>query len=305
MLAYVTGSVDEELLRRNEYLVTENRILRAQILGRVKLSDGERRTLAEIGKRLGRKALTEVASIVRPETILAWHRRLVARRFDGSKKRRAPGRPAIDRAIEELVVRFATENRDWGYDRIAGAIANLGHALSDQTVGNILKRHGIPPAPERQKTTTWKDFIRAHREVLAATDFFTTEVWTVSGLVTYYVVFVMHVATRRVHIAGLTPFPDERWMTQIARNLTMADVGHAERWVRSAKDECLSKLILFGEPALRTALRAYTEHFHGERNHQGKDNLLLFPREEIGRTGPVRCRDRLGGLLKFYHRAAA
>ena len=155
---------------------------------------------------------------------------------------------------------------------------------------------------------------------------------------------------RRVeaHIAGLTPFPNERWMTQIARNLTMADVGflvdhrylihdrdgkycpafdgtltdggvtpvqlpprspnlnaHAERWVRSVKDECLSKLILFGEPALRTALRAYTEHFHGERNHQGKDNLLLFPREEIGRTGPVRCRDRLGGLLKFYHRAAA
>ena len=163
MLAYVTGSVDEELLRRNEYLVAENRILRAQILGRVKLSDGERRTLAEIGKRLGRKALTEVASIVRPETILAWHRRLVARKFDGSKKRSAPGRPAIDRAIEELVVRFATENRDWGYDRIAGALANLGHALSDQTVGNILKRHGIPPAPERKRTTTWKDFIRAHR----------------------------------------------------------------------------------------------------------------------------------------------
>ena len=111
MLAYVTGSVDAELRRRNEYLVAENRILRAQILGRVKLSDGERRTLAEIGKRLGRKALTEVASLVRPETILAWHRRLVARKFDGSQKRSAPGRPAIDRAIEELVVRFATENR--------------------------------------------------------------------------------------------------------------------------------------------------------------------------------------------------
>ena len=297
MLAYVTGSVDEELLRRNEYLVAENRILRAQILGGVKLSDGERRTLAEIGKRLGRKALTEVASIVRPDTILAWHRRLVARKFDGSKKRSAPGRPTIDRAIEELVVRSATENRDWGYDRIAGPLSNLGHALSDQPVGNILKRHGIPPAPERKRTTTWKDFIRAHREVLAATDFFTTEVWTMSGLVTYDVVFVMHVATRRVHIAGLTPFPNERWMTQIARNLTMADVGflvdhrylihdrdgkycpafdgtltdggvtpvqlpprspnlnaHAERWVRSVKDECLSKLILFGEPALRTAL---------------------------------------------------
>ncbi len=348
MLAYVTGSVDEELLRRNEYLVAENRILRAQIPGRVKLTDGERRTLAQIGKQLGHKALAEVASIVRPETILAWHRRLVAKKFDGAKKRRAPGRPAIDRTIEELVVRFATDNRDWGYDRIVGALANLGHKLSDQTVGNILKRHGIPTAPERKKTTTWKEFIRAHQAVLAVTDFFTAEVWTLRGLVTYYVLFFMHVETRRVHIAGLTPFPHEPWMTQVARNLTMADVGflldhrylihdrdgkycpafddllrdtgvtpvrlpprspnlnaHAERWVRSVKDECLSKLILFGEPALRTALRAYVAHFHDERNHQGKDNLLLFPREEVRKTGPVRCRERIGGLLKFYHRAVA
>ena len=119
----------------------------------------------------------------------------------------------------------ATDNRDWGYDRIAGALANLGDAVSDQTVGHILTRHGIPPAPARKHTTTWKDFIRAHQEVLAATDFFTTEVWTARGLVTYYVVFVIHVATRRVQIAGVTPFPDERWMTQVARNLTMADVG--------------------------------------------------------------------------------
>ena len=203
MLAYVTGSVDEELLRRNEYLVAENRILRAQLPGSVTLSDGERRTLAEIGKRLGRQALAQVASIVRPETILAWHRRLVAKKFDGSERRTShPGRPRVGQEIEQLIVRFATDNRDWGYDRIAGALANLGHAVSDQTVGNVLKRHGILPAPERKKTTTWKDFVRAHREVLAATDFFTTEVWTVSGLVTYYVLFVMHVATRRVHIAA-------------------------------------------------------------------------------------------------------
>ena len=223
MLAYVTGSVDEELLLRNEYLVAENRILRAQIPRRVKLTDGERRTLAQIGKQLGRKALAEVANIVRPDTILAWHRRLVARKFDGSKKRNYPGRPPVVRALEKLIVRLATENRDWGYDRIAGALANLGHAVSDQTVGNILKRHGIPTAPERRKTTTWKEFIRAHRDVLAATDFFTAEVWTLRGLVTYYVLFCMHVATRRVHIAGLTSFPNEAWMTQTARNLTMAD----------------------------------------------------------------------------------
>ena len=209
LLAYIRGSVDEELLLRNEYLVTENRILRAQIKGRLKLTDGERKTVAEIGKKLGRQVLEEVANIVKPETILAWHRRLVARKFDGSKKRRYPGRPKVDQEIEELVVRFAKSYRSWGYDRIAGALANLGHKVSDQTVGNILKRHGIPPAPERERTSTWKEFIRSHMDVLAATDFFTTEVWTKGGLVTYYILFFMQVATRRVHIAGVTPYPNE------------------------------------------------------------------------------------------------
>ena len=210
MLAYISGSVDDELLLRNEYLGAENRILRAQIKGRLRLTDGERRTLAEIGKKLGRKVLAEVANIVKPETILAWHRKLVAKKFDGSENRRYPGRPRIDNDVERLIVRLAKENRDWGYDRIAGALGNLGHNVSDQTVGTILKRHGIPPAPERRKTVTWKEFIRSHMDVLAATDFFTTEVWTKSGLVTYYVLFFMQVATRRVHIAGVTPYPNER-----------------------------------------------------------------------------------------------
>ncbi len=225
MLAYITGSVDRELLLRNEYLVTENRILRDQLQGRLRLTDGERRTLAEIGKQLGKRALEEVASIVRPDTILGWHRKLIARKFDGSKNRTYPGRPRIDEKIEQLIIRFARENRSWGYDRIAGAMANLGYRASDQTVGNILKRHSIPPAPEREKTTTWNEFIRSHMDVLAATDFFTAEVWTKSGLVTYYVLFFIHLATRRVHIAGITPYPDERWMTQVVRNVTMADVG--------------------------------------------------------------------------------
>ncbi len=225
MRAYISGSVDEELLQRNEYLVVENRILRNQIKGRLRLTDGERRTLAEIGKRLGKRALEAVANIVKPETLLGWHRRLVARKFDGSKNRQYPGRPRVDADIEELVVRLAQENKSWGYDRIAGALSNLGHEVSDQTVGNILKRHGIPPVPERKKTTTWTEFIRSHMEVLAATDFFTAEVWTQGGLVTYYVLFFIHLATRRVHIAGITPNPNEQWMTQVARNVTMADVG--------------------------------------------------------------------------------
>ena len=187
LLSYVTGSVDQELVLRNRYLATENRILRNQIQGRLRLSDSERKSLAEIGMQLGKDALAEVATVVKPETILAWHRRLVAKKFDGSRQRSKLGRPPTNRELEDLVVRMARENRDWGYDKIQGAVQNLGYEISDQTVGNILKRHGIVPAPERRKETTWKEFIRSHLEVLAATDFFTVEVWTCAGLITYYV----------------------------------------------------------------------------------------------------------------------
>ena len=149
MLAYVTGSVDEELLARNEYLVAENRILRNQIQGRIRLTDPERLSLASAAKRLGRRALEEVAQIVRPETILGWHRRLVAKRFDGSKNR-SPGQGgSTSDPIEELVLQLARENRRWGYRRIAGALSNLGHEVSHQTVANVLKRPDIAPAPER------------------------------------------------------------------------------------------------------------------------------------------------------------
>ncbi len=149
------------------------------------VADSERVTLAEIAHRLGRKALQAVANAAKPDTLMGWYRRLVARKFDGSKSRRYPGRPRIDDEIEQWVVRIAKENSDWGYDRIVGAMANLGYTLSDQTVGNILQRHGIPPVPERKRTTTWSDFIHAHLSVLAGTDFFTVEVLTLRGLVTY------------------------------------------------------------------------------------------------------------------------
>ena len=162
ILAYITGTVDQELLLRNEYLAAENWILKAQLKTPLQLTDAERMTLAEIAHRLGRKALEDVANIVKPDTLMGWYRRQVARKFDGSKSRRYPGRPRIDGKIEQLVVRMAKENSDWGYDRIAGAMANLGYRLSDQTVGNILQRHGVPPAQERRRTTTWADFIRAH-----------------------------------------------------------------------------------------------------------------------------------------------
>ena len=225
LLAYITGAIDQELLLRNEYLMTENRMLRNQIKGRVRLSDGERKTLADIGQKLGKQALEEVAKIVKPDTILGWHRQLVAQKLDGSHQRKGPGRPTIDQELEALVVRMARENRSWGYDRIVGALANLGHTISDQTVGNILKRHGLPPAPERKITMTWKEFIRTHMEVLVATDFFTAEVWTLGGLVTYYVLFFIHLGSRKVEIAGMTPHPNETWMMQMARNVTMEEWG--------------------------------------------------------------------------------
>ena len=136
--------------------------------------------------------MEEVAQIVKPDTILAWQRKLAANKFDGSNQRKSPGRPRVDKALEDLVVQMAKENRGWGYDRLAGALAHLGYEISDQTVGNILKRRGIPTAPERRKTTTWKECIRTHMDVLWATDFFTTAVWTLGGLVTYDVLCLIH-----------------------------------------------------------------------------------------------------------------
>jgi hypothetical protein len=137
-------------------------------------------------------ALEDVAATAKPDTILGWYRKLIANKFNGSRFRQRVGRPRIAEEIERLVVRMAKENPSWGYDRIVGALANLGHRLSDQTVGNILRRHGLSPAPKRKQTVSWKDFIRSHRDVLVGMDFFTEEVLTLKGLLTYYVLFFIH-----------------------------------------------------------------------------------------------------------------
>ena len=330
--------MNQRLLLQCEYLSAENRILRSQLPVRLRLSDEQRATLAEIGKRLGRKYLAEIACVAKPATILAWYRRLIAQKFDGSKQRSYPGRPRISSEIEALIVRMAGENSGWGYDRIAGALTNLGHQISAQTVGNVLKRHGIAPAPKRSQTTTWKEFIAAHMAVLAGADFFTVEVLTWRGLATYYVLFFLHLDSRRVTLGGITRHPTEAWMTQIARNAVEETSGRlracryllhdrdskfctsfkdvlrsegvnclalpphspnlnafAERWVRSVKEECLSKLILFGEDALKRALDEFIKRSHSERSHQGKGNVLLFQQRQT-----VACRERLGALLRYY-----
>ena len=207
LLAYVTGTVDQELLLRNEYLAAENRILKAQIKGRLLLSQEEKATLAEIAHRLGRRALEEVAGAAQPDTILGWYRKLIAKKFDGSRFRQRVGRPRIAEEIERLVVRMAKENPSWGYDRIVGALANLGHRLSDQTVGNLLRRHGISPAPKRKQTVSWKDFIRSHRDVLVGMDFFTVEVLTLKGLLTYYVTVLHPLGDSPGELGGIHAVP--------------------------------------------------------------------------------------------------
>jgi putative transposase len=176
--------------------------------------------------RLSAKALEEWVAVAKPDTLLAWYRKLIADKFDGSKFRKSWGRPRVDEETERLVLQMAKENLGWGYDRIVGAVANLGHRLSDQTVGNILRRHDIPPpAPEREQTTSWKGFIRAHMAVLVATDFFTVEVLTLTGLITRCVVFFIHLESRRICLAGVPRHPDQEWMEQMARNATMEDSG--------------------------------------------------------------------------------
>jgi putative transposase len=282
------------------------------------------------------------------ETLLAWHRKLIAQKYDGSG-RRSPGRPRTVAEIEALVVRMAQENRDWGYSRIEGALSNLRHKLGRSTIAAILKRHGIEPAPERIKKTTWKEFLAQHWEVLVAADFFTVEVWTRKGLQRFLVLFFIELSTRKVEIAGITSVANGQWMTQVARNVTdpidgflkgkrylihdrdplytaefltmLEGVGvksvrlparspnlnaYAERFVRSIKESCLDRMILFGEASLRTAIKNFVAHYHSERNHQGLANRIILPETgHVGNSGRVQARQRLGGMLNYYYRAAA
>jgi len=289
----------------------------------------------------------QVAGIVTPDPILRWYRRLIAHKYDGSSRRRR-GRPMTRREIADLVVQMAGENPQWGYSRIQGAVANLGHEVARNTVKRILQDHGIDPAPERSRRTPWKTFLLAHWDGLAAADFFTVEVLTLVGLKRYLVFFVIELQTRRVQIAGIHPQPGGAWVEHMARTLTdpvdgflrtarylihdrdplytsvVADIltsagiqpirlpprspnlnAYAERFVRSIKEECLNRVVPLGDGHLRLLTREYVEHYHCERNHQGLDNRLLQHAAPQHTATTVERRDRLGGLLSFYHREAA
>ena len=341
LLLTVTSWLDRQEREILAYLIEENRVLRRQLGGRrPRLTDDDRRQLAARAYRLGRQVLREIATIVTPDTLLRWHRRLIARKWTYAKK--GTSRRGVLAEIRQLVRRMAEENPTWGYTRIQGALKNVGHRVGRSTIARILRAHGIPPVPERP--TSWQTFLRAHWGEIAGADFFTTEVWTWRGLVTFYTVFVIELASRRVQILGSTPHPDEAFMRQVARTLTRADGqvygvlicdrdakwsepvrarlqegglrviqtpyrapnanAHAERFVRSIKEECLDRLIPFGEEHFRRAVAEFVTHYHRERNHQGLGNELIELPPEQERVGRIRRRSRLGGLLNYYARAA-
>src|SRR3989442_3701959 len=222
LLVTVGGWVNRHQQEVIEYLVEENRVLREQLKGRrVRLTDGQRRRLAAKGQPLDRRILRQVATIVTPDTILRWHRRLIARKWTFAPKR--PGRPGTMREIASLIVRMATGNPAWGYSRIQGALKNLEHRGARSTVAKVLKHNGISPAPGRP--SSWRTFLRAHWGEIAGADFFTTEAWTPRGQRTYYTLPVIDLRSRRVHAVGSTPHSDAALMAQTARGLTDAVDG--------------------------------------------------------------------------------
>ena len=225
LLMMFAGRVNRYQLDVIEYLREENRLLKERLGDRpIHFTDAERRRLARKAKMLGRKVLNELETLVTPDTLMRWYRELVASKWD-YRDRRGPGRPRVMKDIVDLIVRMALENRSWGYTRIKGALANLGHQVGRGTIANILREHGIEPAPERDKHTSWCTFLKAHWDCIAATDFLTVEVLTLRGLVTHYLLFFIDIAARSVHIAGTTTNPDTPWMMQAARNLTDIDEG--------------------------------------------------------------------------------
>jgi putative transposase len=343
------GWVNRHQLYVIEYLREENRVLKERLGGRrLRFTDAERHRLARKAQALGRKVLNELETLVTPDTLLRWYRELVASKWNYSH-RRGPGQPWIMKTIVELILQMALENPSWGYTRIRGALPSLEHQVGRGTIANILRDNGIEPDPERDAHPRWSTFLKAHWECLAATDFLSVEVCTMRGLVTQYILFFIDIASRSVHVAGITLHPDNSWMTQIARNMTDADDGFlrgtrylildrdskyseefcnvlvregvhvvrlptrspnlnafAERFVRSIKEECLSRMIFFGQASLRHAITQFMSHYHEGRNHQGLENRLLRPFRAVGEYHtPVKRCQRLGGMLSYYYREAA
>ena len=331
-----------------DYLQEENRVLLEQLGSKPRrFTDPQRIRLARKAQLVGRHRLGQLATLVTPDTLLRWFRALVAKKWTFAKTNPV-GRPPVDPDLEKLVIKLIQENPTWGSNRIVGALDNLGFSVSDSTIDNIRHRNGLDPAPVRGKSTSWHRFLQAHWETLIAADFFTTEVLSWKGLVTYYTLFVIELRSRSVQICGTTPSPNAEWMKQAARQLVDAVDGFAlgkthlildrdtkycegfrqilestgvklvlcpprvpqcdafaERFVRSIKQECLSRFIFLSAPHLRTTLSTFVEYYRHRRNHQGIGNKLIEPPESLPEMGRIRCRKELGGMLNYYYREAA
>jgi transposase InsO family protein len=348
LLIAVAGWMSRHQQAVIEYLQEENRILLEQLGGKAKrFTDAQRIGLARKAKLVGRRRLGQLATLVTPDTLLRWFCVLVAKKWTFARTNPI-GRPPVDAALEKLVVKLLQENPTWGSKRIVGALDNLGFKLSDSTVDNIRHRSGLDPAPLRGKSTSWHQFLQGHWETLIAADFFTTEVLSWNGLVTYYTLFVIELRSRAVHVCGTTVSPNAEWRRQVARQLvdsvqgfaldkthliidrdtkyvdafrhTLESAGvkivlcpprvpqcnaYAERFVRSIKEECLSRLIFLSERHLRTTIAIFADSYRQRRNHQGLQNKLIEPPTCFLKVGRIRCRNELGGMLNYYHREAA
>ena len=315
-------------------------ILRRQTK-RPRLTTVDRLFLAASSRLVPRKAWSTF--LITPETLLRWHRRLVAKRWTYPHR---VGRPPIRREIRDLVLRVARENPRWGYQRIVGELKSLGATVSTTTVRTWLRAAGLGPAGRRQGMT-WREFIRTHRQSLLAVDFVTVDtIW----LQRLYVLFFIEVGSRRVHLTGCTPNPTGLWVTQQAWHLTWTlggraepvrflirdrdqkftsafdDVfrsegieilrtpfrapqanGVAERFVRTLRSECLDWILIRGAPHLEHVLRVFVEHYNGHRPHRALRLTPPQPRSPAPSTwsgGQLQRRDRLGGLIHEYSGAA-
>jgi len=296
MIAVVARLLCRELTLENEYLRLENRILKekAQANGRLRFTDEERRSLMEAALAMGRALMKEVVSIVKPETILAWQHRLERQKWDYSARRTQPGRPRTPGEIEAVVCRLARENA-WGYQRIRGELLKLGIQRSKGCIADILRRNGLPPSPQRSGLT-WRQFLARHAEVLLCADLFTKEVWTCTGLRTAYVLFALHLRTRRVVLAEATFSPHGAWMRQMGRNLLMAceDLGVAPQVVVHDRDGLLVHdldvtLQGAGLDIIKTPFRAPDANAHAERwvrsvTGECLDQLILIGLGSLRRT---------------------
>ena len=305
LVTSIAGWMNQHQHHVINYLIEENRVLREQIGNRrLRFSDDQRRRRAAKAKKLGWKILAQVATLVTPETLLAWHRKLIAKKYDGSAHRTA-GRPRTAAEIAALVTRMAEENRNWGYRRIQGALANLGHVLAHNTIADILRRHGIEPAPERSRKTTWKEFLSRHWGQIVASDFFTIEVWTQTGLQRFVVLFFMELSTRRVEIGGIASRANGLWMTQTARNLTDGVDGFfkGKRYLIHDRDplytlEFLSMLADVGIKSVKLRprspnLNAYAERFVKTIKESCLERMIFFGEDSL--------RNAVREFMEHYH----